>query len=125
MEFLRATGIEALQDYGTLSQGQKDLLRWGAQILQDCPVLFIDEPGVHLDPDHREFLLEGLRLERQRGKTIVMAAQHPTDFPRDCGRLLLLKEGKVAFEGTAQEFLKGEHHRKIWNSNKRSPVPGW
>jgi ABC-type multidrug transport system ATPase subunit len=59
------------------------------------------------------------------GKTIVMAAQHPTDFPRDCGRLLLLKEGKVAFEGTAQEFLKGEHHRKIWNSNKRSPVPGW
>jgi iron complex transport system permease protein len=125
MEYLRATGIDPRQTYGTLSQGQKDLLRWGAQILQDCPVLFIDEPGVHLDPDHRNFLLEGLRLERQRGKSIVMAAQHPSDFPRDCNRLILLKAGHVAFEGTAQDFIDGKHHEKIWSSHNRSPVPRW
>lgn len=77
-----------------------------AQALLNHPALVIlDEPTTGLDPEERmrfKNIIKGLR-----GDTIVIMSTHIVeDVEAVCDRILIMKEGKVAAEGTQEEISR-------------------
>ena len=67
------------------------------------PILILDEPTAALDTESERAVIEALdRL--MRGRTVITIA-HRLSTIRNCDKILVLKDGVVAEEGTHDELL--------------------
>lgn len=88
-----------------LSGGEYQRVLLARVLVQQTDILLLDEPGNHLDLRHQTLLLNLLREEVDRGKTVV-AVLHDLNQAlhyADCG--LLLNEGKCIKSGRPSDFL--------------------
>lgn len=91
------------QPHGSLSYGQKRLAGL-ACILSGSPAcLFLDEPTAGLDYPGRQRIRGLLRNQSRSGVTIVVATHDPSFFAGICSRLIVLKAGRIAFDGAPEE----------------------
>lgn len=90
-------GIYGLLDreYMTLSQGQKQLVLWTRLLLQDTPVVFLDEPDSALDFSRRHELLLGLKKLTKEGRTGLVVLHDPAYALNYCDEILIMKEGRI------------------------------
>jgi ABC-type multidrug transport system fused ATPase/permease subunit len=87
----------------TLSGGQRQRLGIARAIIRNNPVLILDEPTAALDSESERLVVEA--LERlMKGKTVLIIA-HRLSTIRDADKILVLKEGVVAEQGTHDELL--------------------
>lgn len=95
---LAARADEAVSAY---SAGMRKRLALARVLLQDKPIVLLDEPYGELDPPGFA-LLDGVVDElRARGATVIMAT-HLVDRGRVlCDLALLLEEGRLAWSGKA------------------------
>jgi ABC-type Mn2+/Zn2+ transport system ATPase subunit len=92
--------------FGDLSGGQRQRVLVARALVQDAPVLLLDEPYVGLDAPSVELLDELLgRLARQ-GRALLIAT-HDVDQARGWERVLCLNRRQVAF-GAPGEVLTRE-----------------
>ena len=96
----------AKRQYGRLSTGQKRRLHLALALLGDPEVLFLDEPSAGLDVEGRAALHEQIRRLREQGKTIVLASHDMAEVETLCDRLGILRDGRLAFQGTAGELAE-------------------
>lgn len=88
-----------------LSGGMLKRAALARAIIRDPPLLFCDEPGAGLDPISLRSLDELiLNLKDLLGITIVMVTHEVTSIMRLANKIVLLKDGVVAFEGTPGEI---------------------
>jgi len=95
---------------GNLSGGQKKLLELGRTMMVDAKVVLLDEVGAGVN---RTLLKEVgdtiLRLNKERGYTFCMI-EHDIDFiSRLCNPVVVMAEGKVLMQGTADEVKSDEN----------------
>ena len=108
---LRVMEMESLADrqFMAYSTGMKQRLAIARALLHDPPVLCLDEPTRSLDPiaaKHlRRFVIE--RLNRERGKTILLATHNLQEAEEMCGRLVVLDRGRVLRQGSVAEITAG------------------
>jgi ABC-2 type transport system ATP-binding protein len=76
-------------------------------LLNDPPLLVLDEPTVGIDPQSREKIFEMVGGLRLAGKTILYTTHYMEEAQRLCSRLVVLDEGEVLAEGTVAEILEG------------------
>lgn len=79
-KILETFGLSRLmhQDYTQLSGGEMQLVMIMRALLQETPVIVMDEPTSHLDFRHELIVLETLvRLVRERQLSLVMATHFP------------------------------------------------
>ncbi len=101
---LATVGLEgfAARPIGTLSGGQFRRALFARLILQDCPVVLLDEPFTGIDARTVDDLLALIRIWHADGRTVVAAlhdlAQVRAHFPAT----LLLAREPVAWGPTAQ-----------------------
>jgi len=87
----------------TLSGGQRQRIGIARAIVRNNPILILDEPTAALDTESERAVIEALdRL--MRGRTVITIA-HRLSTIRNCDKILVLKEGVVAEEGTHDELL--------------------
>ena len=68
-------------------------------LLQDRPVVLLDEPFAALDPGLRTEMVRLLTaLWQERGLTYVIATHDLRDAERSCDRIWLLQEGRVVLD---------------------------
>ena len=68
----------AHRDYTRLSGGETQLVMILRALVQETPVILMDEPTAHLDFKNELMVLETItRLVRQRGLTLIMATHFP------------------------------------------------
>jgi len=90
---------------GALSTGQQTRLNLCKAFLNDPEVLFLDEPTASLDPDIADKVRTTLlRLQRERGVTMIYTSHNMPEVERLCDRVIFLSRGRVAAFGTAQEL---------------------
>ncbi|MBQ8800525.1 MAG: ABC transporter ATP-binding protein [Lachnospiraceae bacterium] len=94
---------EAHEDGTDLSGGQTQKLLIARAIYKDAPVMLLDEPTAALDAVAEAELYEKYN-SFAKGKTSVFIS-HRLASTRFCDRILFLKDGKVAEEGTHEELL--------------------
>ncbi|GAB5388185.1 MAG: hypothetical protein Alpg2KO_11530 [Alphaproteobacteria bacterium] len=104
--------IAALQDgYGTelnegglnLSSGQRQKIALARTLLDDPPVLLLDEPTSHLDPQSEAAVLENLAGLKDK-KTIICVSHSPQVLGR-CDNILLIEGGRIVQAGPAAQML--------------------
>lgn len=103
---LTALGIAAFakKQYAELSTGQKRRLHLALCLIGDPEIVVLDEPTAGLDVEGRILLHDEIRKLKERGKTIIMASHDMAEVESLCDRIAILKDGDIAFIGTAQEL---------------------
>jgi viologen exporter family transport system ATP-binding protein len=83
-----------------LSLGQRMRGDLAAALLHDPEILYLDEPTIGLDvvakQRIRDFLL---RLNRERGLTVLLTTHDMTDIAQLCQRMLLIDHGRLLYDG--------------------------
>ncbi len=87
----------------TLSGGQRQRIGIARALIRNTPIMILDEPTAALDTESERLVIEG--LERlMKGRTVIMIA-HRLSTIRDADKIIVLKDGVVAEEGTNDELL--------------------
>ncbi|MEI6823942.1 MAG: ABC transporter ATP-binding protein [Desulfuromonadales bacterium] len=88
----------------TLSGGQKQRLAIARAVVGNPPVLLLDDPLSAVDAGREEEILNELG-KFYAGRTVLIVSQRVSAF-RDCDRIIVLKEGGIAEEGSPAELLR-------------------
>ena len=108
-EALAACGLQGREaDFiWQLSGGQTHLLALAGALALGPDILILDEPIAQLDPQHADRIYRVLRhLNEDLGKTILVI-EHHTEYIADyCKHVLLLQEGRVAWQLPTDEALQ-------------------
>lgn len=94
----------AHKDYSNLSGGEQQRVQIARVLCQETDLLFLDEPLSALDIRHQIKLLDLLKQFSQQGKTILCVMHDINLALRYASHLSFLKQGRVAFQGKAQEI---------------------
>lgn len=100
---------ELIMKYST---GMKHKLALAVALLNDPPILFLDEPLTGIDPV-TSFQLKNLIKDKFRDKTIIWASHNLYEIEEMCGRIALINDGKIVLEGSPEELKK-----KLWDYEK-------
>ncbi len=94
---------------GGFSRGMKQRLGIAQALLGEPKLLICDEPTAALDPMGRREILD--MLGGLRGRTTVVFSTHTlSDAERICDRVAVLKDGKLALEGTLAMLRAQRRH---------------
>lgn len=102
-----------------LSGGERQRISIARALLKDSPVILLDEATASLDAENETQIQKAIsRLVK--GKTVLIIA-HRMRTVEGADKLVLLKEGKVAEQGTPQElYAKGGLYTKMCKLQQQS-----
>jgi subfamily B ATP-binding cassette protein MsbA len=106
----------------TLSGGQRQRIGIARAIVRNNPILILDEPTAALDTESEQLVMEA--LERlMKGRTVITIA-HRLSTIRDADKIVVLKGGVVAEEGTHNELLaRNGVYAELYKIQFSSPPP--
>lgn len=87
-----------------LSGGEKQRVAIARAILKNAPVIILDEATAFADPDN-ECRVQAALKTLAEGKTVIMIA-HRLSTVYGADRIFVLKDGKIAEEGTGSELVE-------------------
>ncbi|WMS44627.1 ABC transporter ATP-binding protein [Acuticoccus sp. MNP-M23] len=88
---------------GKLSGGQMKLLELARALMGEPSIILLDEPAAGVNPSLTRILIDRIEELNRQGKTFFII-EHDMDFVmRHCQPVIALAEGRVVFEGTAEE----------------------
>lgn len=103
-------GLLGDQRAGKLSGGQQSQLALVLALGLGAEILLLDEPLASLDPlARRHFLAVLLATARQLGATTVLSSHIVSEVVDVCDDLVVLRAGRVAFQGTVTGALDDHH----------------
>jgi ABC-2 type transport system ATP-binding protein len=97
---------EASRKVMDLSGGFKRRVQVAKTFLVDTPVVFLDEFSTGMDPLLKRSVMDLLRQERDRGRTIVLTTQILSEAESLCDDILIVNEGREIARGDLHT-LKG------------------
>ncbi|MBQ7371892.1 MAG: ABC transporter ATP-binding protein [Blautia sp.] len=105
-----------------LSGGQRQRIAFARVLLKDAPIIVLDEATAFIDPENEQKMNEAI-AGIIRDKTVLVIA-HKLSSIVSADKILVLRKGKIAAEGTHEELLKTSgDYRKLWAASEESR--GW
>lgn len=95
----------------TYSSGMKHKLALARALLNDPPILLLDEPTKGLDPQSGfeiKAFVKGLK-----DKTILWTSHNLYEVDEICDRIAMINDGRILFEGKPNEFRKHLDYKKL------------
>jgi subfamily B ATP-binding cassette protein MsbA len=87
----------------TLSGGERQRIGVARALIRNAPILILDEPTGALDIESEKIVIQALgRL--MKGRTVITIA-HRLSTIRHADKIIVVKDGKVAEEGTHEQLL--------------------
>ena len=92
---------------GTLSGGQRRRLDIALGLINEPPLLFMDEPTTGLDPQSRANLWQHIRgLRDEHGVTVFLTTHYLEEADALCDRILVIDHGEIVAAGTPAELKR-------------------
>ncbi len=89
-----------------LSGGQRQRLAIARALLMNPKVLILDQAFSAVDTEKEEEILNNLSGARRGQTTIIIA--HRLSTLSDCDRIIVLEQGRISEQGTAEELLRAD-----------------
>jgi len=114
----------------TLSEGEKQRITIARALLRDAPILILDEPTSALDVETEALVMEAIERLMEGRTTFIIA--HRLSTVRRCDRILVLRDGVIAEDGTFTDLLRrggvfADYYRTQFAPEERSepemPIP--
>ncbi len=124
VEFLDLSSV-AYERAGNLSGGQKKLLELGRTMMTEAKVVLLDEVGAGVNRTLLNSLGDAIvRLNKERSCTFFMI-EHDMDFiGRLCDPVIVMAEGSVLAQGTAEEVKNNEEVIEAYLGRGMKNKPG-
>ncbi len=108
LDFLNLTPL-IYEKAGNLSGGQKKLLELGRTMMVEPKIVFLDEVGAGVNRTLLRSIGDAIsRLNKEHGYTFCMI-EHDMEFiSRLCDPVIVMAEGRILTQGTAQEVQSDE-----------------
>ena len=99
-------GIDTVVEEGgkRFSGGEQQRIALARILLQDAPIIIIDEPTIGLDPLTEKQLLTTV-FKVLKGKTVLWITHHLVGT-HYADRLIFIEEGKITMEGSLEKLLE-------------------
>ncbi|EBU1141562.1 hypothetical protein CE665_24860 [Salmonella enterica subsp. enterica serovar Poona] len=104
-ELLNITGLMK-KKISCLSSGQKQKVALASSLINECPIILLDEPTANLDMKSSFELSELLNKLRKLGKTIVVCEHRLVFFKKHLDRLVIMDDGEIKKIVPRQEIEK-------------------
>lgn len=98
----------------TYSQGMRQRITIASSLLHRPKLVVVDEPMVGLDPQSAKVVTEAFQEIARSGSTILMSTHSLHIAQEICTRIGILKDGKLIFDGPAEDFK--EFHSANYNA---------
>jgi ABC-type multidrug transport system fused ATPase/permease subunit len=114
-------GYDTVVDVSVPSGGQKRLIALARCLLRKPEVLLLDEPTENLDADQRNRLITVIR-EYARERTCIVISHDLNFVAAVADRIIVLKDGRVADEGTHEELINRDGlYKTLYNLKNVDP----
>ena len=113
------------QPVGLLSGGQRQRITIARALLQDRPILVLDEATAFADPENEAALIKALAAA-MRGRTVIMVA-HRLSMVTQADVILLFSDGQLREMGNHTQLLaQGGLYQRLWQHYQQAQhwVPG-
>lgn len=99
----------------TLSAGEMQRVMIARALVQDTPILLMDEPISNLDINHQIQIMDLIKgYQRKRGVTVVMVLHDLNIAAQYCQELVLLDGGRIFCWGEPESVLTADNIRAIY-----------
>ncbi|HEY3247946.1 MAG TPA: ABC transporter ATP-binding protein [bacterium] len=89
----------------TLSGGQRQRLSVATALINDPPLIFLDEPTTGLDPQARRNLWDVIAGFRDEGRTVILTTHYMEEAQRLCDRVAIMDHGRIAAMDSPRELI--------------------
>jgi len=106
-ELLTAQGLGSVRrkKVKTYSKGMAQKVQVLAAVAHEPDIIILDEPFAGLDPVNQRGLEDMIRAQAAAERTVLFSTHVMEHAERLCDRILLINNGRKAFEGSVQEAL--------------------
>jgi len=120
MKLLHVDGL-AYKKFNQISAGQHQKVAIARGIVQETPVLILDEPTANLDVKYQVYVMEMLRAIAEKRNMIVLTISHDLNITAKYAHkvIMLAKPGVIHAVGSPQEVLTAENITKVYGVNCR------
>jgi iron complex transport system ATP-binding protein len=102
----------------TLSGGERQRALVAMALVQEAPLLLLDEPTSSLDLAHQTEIMDLVRdVQQKRGGAVVVAMHDLTLAAQYCDRLAMLAEGRRYSDGPPGEVLTTENISTVYGAS--------
>lgn len=94
-ELIQRLQLDPRANLKRMSKGMKQKTALVAALMNDAPIIILDEPTTGLDPLMRVTFLDIIKKEHEKGKTIFMSSHLFEELETTCDRVALIDSGKI------------------------------
>ena len=115
-EILEITGLQdhLQQTICTLSGGERQRALIAAALIQDTPIILLDEITSSLDPCYQEQMVKLLIDIRNSGKTLLWTTHDLNAALLYADNILTLKDGEIFASGSAAELIQNDTFNELY-----------
>lgn len=94
-ELIERLQLDPRANLKRMSKGMKQKTALVAALMNDAPIIILDEPTTGLDPLMRVTFLDIIKEEHKKGKTIFMSSHNFEELEGTCDRVALINDGHL------------------------------
>lgn len=94
-ELIERLQLDPRANLKRMSKGMKQKTALVAALMNNSPIIILDEPTTGLDPLMRATFLDIIKEEHKKGKTIFMSSHSFDELQSTCDRVALINDGRI------------------------------
>lgn len=94
-ELIERLQLDPRANLKRMSKGMKQKTALVAALMNDSPIIILDEPTTGLDPLMRATFLDIIKEEHRKGKTIFMSSHSFDELEKTCDKVALINDGHI------------------------------
>ena len=94
-ELIEKLQLDPRANLKRMSKGMKQKTALVAALMNDSPIIILDEPTTGLDPLMRVTFLDIIKAEHKKGKTIFMSSHMFEEMESTCDKVALINDGHI------------------------------
>ena len=102
--------------YHRLSGGEQQLVLIARALVQDAPILMLDEPTANLDFGNQLLVLEQAKSLTRDGYTVIQTTHHPEQSYLFSDRILALQNGRILTQGAPSQVLTEQTMAQLYGA---------